>query len=76
MVVTLQPFLKHFITIPKKCVCALTLKKRPSAQDRPLKICFTKRFAAIEDKAKPRFMIDLASLNAEHLRQICFLLEI
>ena len=28
-------------------------KKRPSAQDRPLKICFTKRFAAIEDKAKP-----------------------
>lgn len=27
-------------------------KKRPSAQDRPLKICFTKRFAAIEDKAK------------------------
>ena len=27
-------------------------KKRPSAQDRPLKICFTKRFAAIENKAK------------------------
>ena len=32
-------------------------------------------FAAIEDKAKPRFMTDLASLNAEHLRQICFLIK-
>ena len=42
-------------------------KKRPSAQDRPLKICFTKRFAAIEDKAKQRFMTDL--------RQICFLIK-
>ena len=30
-------------------------------------------FAAIEDKAKQSFMTDLASLNAEHLRQICFL---
>ena len=47
-------------------------KKRPSAQDRPLKICFTKRFAAIEDEAKSRFMTDLASLNAEHLRKIYF----
>lgn len=44
----------------------------PSVQSVPIRV---QKNPAIEDKAKPRFMTDLASLNAEHLRQICFLIK-